>query len=584
LEESAAQLRARHPEQNWDNWMAGRIVQTSRFGSYELTRPSGQSGRFFVKTMPGGGKVVLRVDITEAKRHEAELKASQERYRRLFDAIPYPTVALDRVSRRFLMANKATIERYGWSHEELEGMTSDDLYPPEDLPKVTAMRQASGPVVARTISGVRHRKKDGTLIDVEMQAQSMELNGQPAILLVCSDVTDRLNGERARAATEEQLRQSQKMEAVGQLTGGIAHDFNNLLTVILANADALQEEGMDIRQLPQRVQSINEAVTRASDLTRQLLAFSRKQALDAKPTNLNDLVERTGKMLRRALGEHIEINSKLAGGLWTVKVDRTQLETALVNLSVNARDAMPEGGKLLIGTANVSLAAADVRGTPDLAAGDYVMLSVTDTGCGISKDKITRVFEPFFTTKEAGKGTGLGLAMVYGFIKQSNGHIEVESDVGRGTTFKLYLPRSDSAVQTAPVERKEVLPGGDERILVVEDEPAVRTAVVAQLQKLGYQVTAAGDGQAGLAAFGAAQAPFDLVLTDVVMPGGMTGRALADEVARRSPATHTVFMSGYTDSHLAEGMPLLKKPFRKRELAHFVRSSLNDRGERKRAA
>jgi len=212
------------------------------------------------------------------------------------------------------------------------------------------------------------------------------------------------------------------------------------------------------------------------------------------------------------------------------------------------------------------------------------MLAVTDTGCGIPEDKITRVFEPFFTTKEAGKGTGLGLAMVYGFIKQSNGHIQVESEVGRGTTFKLYLPRSEAVVQAATVERREALPGGDERILVIEDEPEVRTAVVAQLQKLGYKVTAAGNGQAGLAAFVAAQTPFDLVLTDVVMPGGMTGKALADEVARRSPATLTVFMSGYTDSHLAEGMPLLKKPFRKRELAHYVRNSLNGRDAEKQAA
>ena len=369
---------------------------------------------------------------------------------------------------------------------------------------------------------------------------------------------------------------------MGQLTGGIAHDFNNLLMVILANADELQEEkNPDVTILAARLEPITEAVMRASALTRQLLAFSRKQPLDPKRTDLNDLVSDTGKLLRRALGEQIAIDSVLPGGLWTINIDRTQLETALVNLCVNARDAMPGGGKLLIETRNVVLNKDNITQAADVAPGDYVMLSVTDTGSGMPPETVAKVFEPFFTTKDVGKGTGLGLSMVYGFIKQSNGHITIHSAVGSGTTFRLYLPRRDGVQEEAAVRQTAPLPRGVERILVVEDEPLVRAGVVKQLQSLGYAVSEASDGAAGLASFEAASQPYDLLLTDVVMPGPLSGKALGDEVSRRWPKTRVVFASGYAENILLRdgkpdaGVVLLSKPFRKRDLARIVRQALD---------
>ena len=371
------------------------------------------------------------------------------------------------------------------------------------------------------------------------------------------------------------------MEAVGQLTGGIAHDFNNILMVIMANADALQEEeNLDAATLAERLEQIAEAVLRASELTRQLVAFSRKQSLNPKRTDLNDLVSSTGKLLRRALGGNIEMDSKLPGGLWTVNVDRAQLETALVNLCVNARDAMPGGGKLSIETRNISLSKDNVTQATDVADGDYVMLCVTDTGSGMTAEVRAKVFEPFFTTKEVGKGTGLGLSMVYGFIKQSKGHITIHSEPGHGTTFRLYLPRSDGAQEVAAVQRAVSMPRGTERILVVEDELQVRTIVVQQLQSLGYAVTQVPDGTAGLAAFEAAAQPYALLLTDLVMPGPLNGRVLAAEVVRRWPATKVVFISGYAENTVSrDGAPvggvLLSKPFRKRDLALVIRQALD---------
>ena len=501
-------------------------------------------------------------------------RTSEGRYRLIFKANPYPMVVMDRETRRMLAVNDAALEEYGWSREEVLSMPANDFYPPEDLPALAAMRLSDVTDGARVVRGLRHRKKDGTIFNVEMHIRALELDAKPALLTIMENVT-------ARHAAEEQLRQSQKMEAVGQLTGGIAHDFNNILMVILANADALQEEDTDAATLAENVDQIGKAVLRASELTRQLLAFSRKQPLNPKRTDLNDLVNDTGKLLRRALGEHIEIESKLAAGLCTVNIDRTQLETALVNLCVNARDSMPGGGKLLIETRNVSLNKDNVTQANDVVPGDYAMLSVTDTGTGMPAETRAKVFEPFFTTKEVGKGTGLGLSMVYGFIKQSNGHITIHSEVGRGTTFRLYLPRSDGVQEEVAVRQAASLPRGKESILVVEDEPLVRASVVKQLQSLGYTVSQASDGAAGLASFDAAPQPYDLLLTDVVMPGPLNGRAFANEVALRWPRTKIVFISGYAenavlhDGQADEGVLLLSKPFRKSDLAEIIRRALD---------
>ncbi|CAN5921251.1 hypothetical protein BH11PSE3_BH11PSE3_02610 [soil metagenome] len=382
--------------------------------------------------------------------------------------------------------------------------------------------------------------------------------------------------------TAEQLLQAQKMEAVGQLTGGVAHDFNNILTVVLANADAIVEDEGAPPHIAKRARRIVDAGQRAAELTRQLLAFSRKQVLKPEVSNLNDLVATTGQLLRRTLGEHIMVETIAAADLWPTSVDRPQVETALINLCINARDAMPKGGRLTIETKNVTLSRDLVEQLQDdVAACDYVMLSVTDTGSGMAADVVKRAFEPFFTTKEVGKGTGLGLSMVYGFIRQSNGYVELKSEIGRGTAARLYFPRSEAATASAP-QRRRALPKGSERVLVVEDEESVRAIVGEQVASLGYQVTLAGNAEEALERLRGDR--FDLVLTDVVMPGQLNGKALAEEVKRLWPETRIVFMSGYSENVLLRdgvldgGVMLLAKPYVKADLAEIIRNALTGNG------
>ena len=500
--------------------------------------------------------------------------ALETRYHALFNSIPYPVIVSDGEGRRILAFNDATTRQYGWEPD-----TAATL--PQDFAELAARRGEFSPNVATVLSDLQQRNADGALIDVELGVRRIEYNGRPALLTVAVDVSDRLREERARRAAEEQLRHSQKLDTLGQLTGGIAHDFNNILMVIVANAEALAEnEGLDA-ETRKGLDRISDAAQRAEDLTRQMLAFSRKQPLRPRPTNVNDLVAGTGKLLRRTLGGQIEIESILSDDVWTVDIDRAQLETSLVNLCLNARDAMPSGGRVLVETQNVTLDAEQAAPWPGVPAGSFVQISVSDTGRGIPASDLDRIFEPFFTTKASGKGSGLGLSMVYGFIKQSNGHISVTSEVDRGTVFRLLLPRSDGPVPEATA-RSQPSVGGTERVLVVEDNPQVRASVVRQVQSLGYAVTEAEDGAAGLAACETAPRPFDLMLTDVVMPG-MNGKVLADGVAARWPTTKIVFMSGYTDNVLGSqgevdgALRLLSKPFRKSDLAQMIRQTLDEK-------
>jgi NO-binding membrane sensor protein with MHYT domain/nitrogen-specific signal transduction histidine kinase/ActR/RegA family two-component response regulator len=381
--------------------------------------------------------------------------------------------------------------------------------------------------------------------------------------------------------TSEQLFQAQKMEAVGQLTGGVAHDFNNILMIVLGNAGAILEDETVPADIADRAQRIFEAGERGAELTRQLLAFSRRQVLKPEMTDLNDLVASTSRLLWRTLGEHIDLQTLSASKLWTTNVDRSQVETALINLCINARDAMSRGGHLLIETRNVTLDPAYVarQDDEDLVPGDYVMLSVTDTGSGMPPEVLKRVFEPFFTTKETGRGTGLGLSMVYGFIRQSKGHIVITSEVGRGTKVCLYFRRSEALVPAAASPRRQALPGGNESILVVEDEDSVRAIVTEQLRSLGYQVKHASNADQALDFMHTSR--FDLLLTDVMMPGRLNGKGLSEEVERQWPSTRIVFMSGYSenalqhDGRLDNGVRLLAKPHRKADLAMIIRSALS---------
>jgi len=388
-----------------------------------------------------------------------------------------------------------------------------------------------------------------------------------------------------RLKAEEALRQAQKMEAVGQLTGGIAHDFNNLLTIIVGNIELLQRRLPEGNERIQRAaEHAMEATRRAATLTQRLLAFSRRQPLDPKPIDANKLVAGMSELLRRTLGETVMLETVLAGGLWRTQADPNQLENAIVNLAVNARDAMPNGGKLTIETANTRLdeAYVDVLAEP-VPPGQYVLVAVSDTGTGMDKATKEKVFEPFFTTKEAGKGTGLGLSMVYGFVRQSNGHIRIYSEVGEGTTIKIYLPRligSDEEPAEILANKPAMVKGSGEVILVVEDEPALRAYAVEALRDLGYRVLQAADGREALVIV--EQHPeIELLFTDVVLTGGMNGRALADQINRHKPDLPVLYTTGYTanaivhNGRLDPGMHLISKPFTYAELASKVRRMLD---------
>jgi signal transduction histidine kinase/CheY-like chemotaxis protein len=385
-------------------------------------------------------------------------------------------------------------------------------------------------------------------------------------------------------ATEAQVRQAQKMEAIGQLTGGVAHDFNNILTVIIGTIEILGEAVQDRPHLAQIANMIGDAATRGADLTRHLLAFARRQPLQPRNIDVNALVLDAARLLRSTLGEQIEIQSTLAPASALALIDPSQLSTAILNLALNARDAMPNGGTLTIETANVVLDAHDASIHSEVAQGDYVVVAVRDSGAGIPTELVEKVFEPFFTTKEIGKGSGLGLSMVYGFVKQSNGHVQIDSEENNGTTVRLYLPRATGAAETpfaiavaeagiAAVDR------GDNAILIVEDDPLVREYVVTQIKSLGYTTLAASNAAEALAIIDGPER-VDLLFTDVIIPGGLNGHQLAIEALRRRPGLKILYTSGYSetailhDGRLDEGILLLPKPYLSSDLARMIWTAL----------
>jgi signal transduction histidine kinase/CheY-like chemotaxis protein len=381
-------------------------------------------------------------------------------------------------------------------------------------------------------------------------------------------------------ANEAQVRQAQKMEAVGQLTGGVAHDFNNILTVITGTIEILGEAVKDRPHLVQITDMISAAAARGADLTRHLLAFARRQPLQPRNTDVNALVIDAARLLRPTLGEQIEIESMLAHDSVPALVDPSQLTTAILNLALNARDAMPNGGKLTLETKNVVLDENYTSMASELKPGNYVMIAVSDTGEGIPGSLLDKVFEPFFTTKDVGKGSGLGLSMVYGFVKQSNGHIKIYSEESHGTTVKLYLPAAvgvpDELAAEAGISWDE---HGDESILIVEDDALVREYVVTQISRFGYHTLAAGNGAEALAIIDGLER-IDLLFTDVIMPGGLNGRQLATEALKRRPELKVLYTSGYTENaivhhgRLDAGVLLLPKPYLSSDLARMIRTAL----------
>jgi signal transduction histidine kinase/CheY-like chemotaxis protein len=398
------------------------------------------------------------------------------------------------------------------------------------------------------------------------------------------EITLRGKAEADLRRSDQQLAQAQKMEAIGQLTGGVAHDFNNMLTVILGNVEMLTDEFRGNPRAVEMTRIIGDAADRGGQLTHQLLAFARQQPLEPLPTNVNELIGTTAKLLRPTLGEQIEIVTSCSPNIGTAFIDPSQLSNAIVNLAVNARDAMPNGGQLIIQSENTELDVAYAVAHSEVTPGPYVMIVVTDTGCGIPTSIRDRVFDPFFTTKELGKGTGLGLSMVYGFVKQSRGHIKIYSEEDQGTSIKLYLPRVDAQPEQADDRLEMEIVGGTESILVVEDDPLVANLVVMQLKSLGYTARSVQDAENALAAVDSG-AEFALLLTDVILPGGINGRQLAEATLKRRPKTKVLFMSGYTEhsiiqhGRLEPGVLLLEKPYRLSKLAQMVRVAVEGRDE-----
>ncbi|HEY2543466.1 MAG TPA: PAS domain S-box protein [Gaiellaceae bacterium] len=515
-----------------------------------------------------GASTVAR-DIGERKRAEAALLASETSYRHLFAHHPAPIWLYDTGTLRFLEVNDAAIELYGWSREEFLAMTIEDIRPRVD---VAPLRQALAQGFDDEPRVWRHHRKDGTAMDVEVRARTVEFEGRPARLALAQDVT------RERRL-EEELRQTQKMEAIGRLAGGIAHDFNNLLLVIkFAAAELGRNSGSDERG---SVALINDTVGRATALTRQLLAFSRMQVLRLEPTDVNELVTEAHALLDRLIGEDIHISVQTAQDLPMILADANQLTQVVLNLAVNAREAMPRGGDLTIETSQVVLDERYVDEHLDIAPGTYILLSVSDDGVGMDEETRARAFEPFFTTKE--DGTGFGLATVYGIVKQCGGEVWLYSEPGIGTTFKIYFPAiaQQEAVKTS-TPRGDVgeATTGWETILLVEDEDALRPIIARTLEEYGYSVLQARHADDALRIAGELQTEIHLLITDIVMPG-LNGRELAEQLRANRPELRVLYSSGYpADTILRHGIEsasvnFIEKPYAAAELLHEVRTSLD---------
>jgi PAS domain S-box-containing protein len=512
-------------------------------------------------------------DITERKRTEQELSRSEERYRDMVENA-HDIIYSHDLEGNYTSINKAGERITGYTREEALKLNLAQTVAPEYLEKAREMlaRKLAGEDV--TAYELEIVAKDGRRVAVEVNTRLVYQNKVAVgVQGIARDVTERKH-------LEEQLRQSQKMEAVGRLAGGIAHDFNNLLTAITGYSDLTLRRLRPEDPLRRNVEEVKKAGERAASLTRQLLAFSRKQVLQPKVLDLNSVVSDMEKMLRRLIGEDIELRTALAPELGSVRADPGQIEQVIMNLAVNARDAMPHGGNLIIETGNVSLDEGYATRHIAVKPGAYVMLAVSDTGAGMSEETQARIFEPFFTTKEVGRGTGLGLSTVYGIVKQSGGNIWVYSEEGRGTAFKIYLPRVDEAAQEyKPSQGAEEPLDGTEVILLAEDDERVRNLVRAVLEGYGYRVLEAEDGGAALSISARHEGPIHLLLTDVVMPK-MSGRELAGRLARVRPGMKVLYMSGYTDESIVHhgvldaDTPFIQKPFEPEALARKVRELL----------
>jgi len=564
-------------------WLDRRLARHKNpSGPFEEEFSDGTWARM-AETRASGGRVVgLCTDITQIKRREIALKTFAETNRRLAAAVNATTSAVlitdpNRPGNPTVFANPAFTSMTGWPVEEALGRDRKFVY--------------DGDSDSDAVARVERAMRDGNAVSVEMKLKARdgrsfwaEVNASPIRdneggisnwVIIQSDIT-------ARKETAEQLHQSQKMEMVGQLTGGLAHDFNNLLTIILGNLDAVRSaHTTQDPEVGRLLDTALDASRRGAELTRRMLAFARQQALTPQVTDLAETLNGFESFLGRSLGSGYEIRMRGAADLWRVLVDLGQIENAILNLAVNARDAMPKGGTVKVLAENVTLKeATDVRGQP-IANGSYVRVSISDSGEGMSPDTVEKAIQPFFTTKATGKGTGLGLSMVYGFMSQSGGSMRIESEPGHGTTVFLYFPRVAAGAEAVRTKERGQCRGGPETLLVVDDEPEMRAVAAMQLSRLGYRVLQAEDARDALAVLDS-KGPVDLLVTDIGLPGGVNGLSLAAAVRKREPGMKVLFVSGYSESASANAAAkdptagFLAKPYDGAALASAVRKTLDD--------
>ena len=500
----------------------------------------------------------------------AELRRSEERFAKAFRASPIPVAIQTLRENRFVDVNDAFRHMTGYGRAELIGRTPMEVHLCIDYPSTNNGEDRPIRHVEAQVS-----TKSGDLRTALVSVERIVLDGEPHILLMVLDISERLH-------LESQLRQAQKMEAIGQLAAGVAHDFNNLLTIIQGHASlqlTLAGHGEDTQE---SLQQIAQASERAADLTRQLLAFSRRQVMRPRVVQMNSLIRDLTVMLRRLIGEHVELRCNLAEDLPPVWADQTGLEQVIMNLTLNARDAMPRGGSITIATATQQIAETDLEQYTEAAPGRYVVLSVTDTGTGMDATTRARIFEPFFTTKETNKGTGMGLATVYGITKQHEGWIDVSTELGKGSQFRVFLPTTDRPAE--PMENHELdapLVGDASTILVVEDDEAVRSLVREVLDHNGYRVLEAEHGEAALEVWKEHEGEIDLLLTDMVMPGSVNGLELSQRLLAKQPKLKVIYTSGYSselfgsDVQLEDGRNYLPKPYLSAKLTNILRRALH---------
>jgi PAS domain S-box-containing protein len=570
-------------------------AREGEFVRFETTHP-GPSGEirhidFTIRPVfDDHGAVIYMVpegfDITERKAIEESLRKSEARYRATIENAADAFFLTDGQG-KIVDVNQSACDSLGYQREELLSMrvTDVDVVTQEEEFEGIWTALTSNVIAGKSVTreGL-HRRRDGTTFPVEVRVGPLKLGDDLLLLALVRDITERKNAEKQREELETRLRQAQKMEAIGLLAGGVAHDFNNILHVILGFSGQAMEKTGPESPIREELSQVIEAGQRATTLVKQLLAFGRRQVLKLEVLDLDDIVDNLSKMIRRLIGEHISFSIRTEPGNRSIHADRGEIEQILINLCINSRDAMPEGGLLTIETEDVTVDAASSRENEWAEPGRFVLLRVSDTGCGIDEETQRRIFEPFFTTKGEGRGTGLGLSTAYGIVRQHNGMIRVSSVVGQGTTFEIYLPASTSIVEATPAVEETIPDGGTEVILLAEDYEIVRNLTVQVLEDAGYTVLAARDGEEAIRQYEEHVDEVDLLLLDVVMPA-LGGHAVFDRIRKAGSRTPILFSSGYapdgvhTNFVLDEGTQYLQKPYTRDDLLRLVRQALDSEDE-----